>query len=136
MVLTIEDLIQWAETFYRKQLKSSANADGQREKPNASNRFLEENSSKERFASVPKLSDLKRALKNDSQLDMTYLLKFVIEVWVSTGEQFVSPSAADKRQEIRMTQREERTIVGHDFEREKHALRQMKGKTSTSQTKR
>ena len=94
------------------------------------NRFLEGNS-KERFDSVPKLSDIKRALKNDSQLDMNYLLKFVIEVWVSIGEPFVYPETADKRQELRTTQREQRTIVGHDFEREKHTLRQMKGERRT-----
>lgn len=35
---------------------------------------------------------------------------------------------ADQRQNLRFTQREQRSIIEHDFEREKHTLRLMKGK--------
>ncbi len=34
---------------------------------------------------------------------------------------------ADQRQNVRFTQREQRTIVEHDLEKEKHTLRLMKG---------
>jgi hypothetical protein len=75
---------------------------------------------------------------------MEYLLKFPIEVWVSSGEPFIKPagllisdfvfrlkfflrSDIDQRQNLRWNQREQRTPVVHDLEKEKHTLRLMKG---------
>jgi hypothetical protein len=88
--------------------------------------------------------------QNAGAIDMNYLLKFPIEVWVSSGEPFVKPTGllfkliisfknilfldANQRQNQRFTQREQRTPVEHDLEREKHTLRLMKGRRISAQS--
>ena len=84
-------------------------------------------------------------------IDMNYLLKFPIEVWVSSGEVFVNPSGKmqgiewtvgwrwnhleiDQRQNQRVIQREQRTTVEHDLETEKHILRLMKGSLASNRS--
>ena len=107
--------------------------------------------SKRHFQNLPKFADLQKAIKQNPMnktldVDMSYRLMFPIEVWVSAGEPFVNPSGSirlfdrwaksscslddleiDQRQNQRVIQREQRTTVEHDLEREKHILRLMKG---------
>jgi hypothetical protein len=52
--------------------------------------------SKRRFNAVPTSADIKRAIQHNAvthnaTVDMKYLLRFPIEVWVSSGEAFVHP---------------------------------------------
>lgn len=129
-----------------------ASLDNQSEKTTFSTKMRNRSPSKRHFQSLPKFADLQRAIKQNPltkvlDVDMSYLLKFPIEVWVSAGEPFVNPSGKfrfdhsstsnlcsnkfldiDQRQNQRVIQREQRTTVEHDLEREKHILRLMKGR--------
>lgn len=74
-----------------------SSVDNQSERTTFSAKLRDLSPSKQRFQSVPKPSDLKRAIKfspikGGLDIDMTYLLKFPIEVWVSSGEPFVNPT--------------------------------------------
>jgi hypothetical protein len=73
-----------------------SSSDNQSEKTTFSAKMRDISPSKQRFQSLPKASDLKRAIKQNSatrtvDIDMNYLLKFPIEIWVSSGEPFVNP---------------------------------------------
>ncbi|CAF0809708.1 unnamed protein product [Rotaria sordida] len=167
VILTIEDLIEWAKEYYIKRYnklikpksgslldnvelntplpppnpdsKRRSSVDNQSEKTTLSTKLRDISPTKQRFQGLPKASDIKRAIKQNSlttksDIDMNYLLKFPIEIWVSSGESFVNPTTVDQRQSLRISQREQRTIVEHDFEREKHALRLMKGRRISGQS--
>ncbi|CAF0848442.1 unnamed protein product [Rotaria sp. Silwood1] len=167
VILTIEDLIDWAKEYYKKRYleltkskpgslldnvelntplppqnpdsKRRSSVDNQSEKTTLSTKLRDISPSKQRYLGLPKASDIKRAIKQSSlttklDIDMNYLLKFPIEIWVSSGEPFVHPTKVDQRQSLRISQREQRTIVEHDFEREKHTLRLMKGRRISSQS--
>lgn len=74
-----------------------SSVDNQSERTTFSAKLRDISPSKQRFQSLPKPSDLKRAIKQNSatrsiDIDMSYLLKFPIEVWVSSGEPFVKPA--------------------------------------------
>lgn len=74
-----------------------SSVDNQSERTTFSAKLRDLSPSKQRFQNVPKPTDLKRAIKPSStkgglDIDMAYLLKFPIEVWVSSGEQFVHPT--------------------------------------------
>ncbi|CAF2617983.1 unnamed protein product [Rotaria sp. Silwood2] len=119
--------------------KRRSSVDNQSEKTTLSTKLRDISPSKQRFQGLPKASDIKRAIKQSSSptkldIDMNYLLKFPIEIWVSSGEAFVHPTKVDQRQSLRINQREQRTIVEHDFEREKHTLRLMKGRRISGQS--
>ncbi|CAF3985284.1 unnamed protein product [Adineta steineri] len=167
VMLSIEDLIQWATEYYKKRFNQiskptqtqlldrvdldtpvppkipdsqrRSSLDNQSEKTTLSSKLRDLSPTKQHFQGLPKASDLKRAIKQNSvtraiDVDMSYLLKFPIEVWVSSGEAFVRPSDADQKQNQRFMQREERTPVVHELEREKHALRLLKGRRISGQS--
>jgi hypothetical protein len=74
-----------------------SSVDNQSERTTFSAKLRDISPSKQRFQGLPKASDLKRAIKPNSakggfDIDMDYLLKFPIEVWVSSGEPFVNPA--------------------------------------------
>ena len=76
-----------------------SSVDNQSERTTFSAKLRDLSPSKQRFQNVPKPSDLKRAIKPSStrvglDIDMAYLLKFPIEVWVSSGEPFVNPTSS------------------------------------------
>lgn len=71
--------------------------DNQSERTTFSAKLRELSPSKQRFLNLPKFADLKRAMKSNTtkqgvEVDMDYLLKFPIEVWVSSGEPFIRPN--------------------------------------------
>lgn len=71
--------------------------DNQSERTTFSAKLRDISPSKQRFQGLPKISDLKRAIKQNAatraiDIDMNFLLKFPIEVWVSSGEPFVKPA--------------------------------------------
>ncbi|CAF1169688.1 unnamed protein product [Adineta ricciae] len=167
VILSIEDLIDWVTEYYKKcytklskqpqtqlldkvelntplplqnpEAQRRSSTDSQSEKTTFSAKMRDISPNKQHFQGLPKSSDLKRAIKQNSakrglDIDMNYLLKFPIEVWVSSGEGFVNPSDVDQRHNVRIVQREERTPVVHELEREKHALRLMKGRRISSQS--
>ncbi|CAM4769077.1 unnamed protein product [Rotaria magnacalcarata] len=172
VILTVEDLIEWAKTYYKNRFtniiktkdtkakqplldnvelatplppnptsKRRGSADNQSERTTLAAKLRDISPSKQRFQALPKPYDIKRAIKqnslakpNDIDIDINYLLKFPIEIWVSSGEPFVNPANIDQRQSLRVVQREQRTTVVHDFEKEKHALRLMKGRRISSQS--
>lgn len=76
-----------------------SSADNQSERTTFSTKLRDVSPSKQRFQNIPKLSDLKRAIKSTAtkggvDIDMDYLLRFPIEIWVSSGEPFVYPTGS------------------------------------------
>lgn len=83
--------------------KRRTSIDNQSEKTTLSAKLRDISPSKQRFQGLPKPSDIKRGIKvnaatNTIDIDMAYLLKFPIEVWVSSGEPFVKPSGLFKNE--------------------------------------
>jgi hypothetical protein len=75
-----------------------SSVDNQSEKTTLSAKLRDISPSKVRFQGLPKSSDIKRAMKqNSGAIDMNYLLKFPIEIWVSSGEPFVKPTGLTNR---------------------------------------
>ncbi len=78
-----------------------SSVDNQSERTTFSAKLRDISPTKQRFQNLPKPSDLKRAIKQSStkggvDIDMDYLLKFPIEIWVSSGEPFVKPAGLFK----------------------------------------
>ena len=82
--------------FLDPEAQRRSSTDSQSEKTTFSAKMRDISPTKQHFQGLPKSSDLKRAIKQNSvkrglDIDMSYLLKFPIEVWVSSGEGFVNP---------------------------------------------
>ena len=61
------------------------------------------------------------------------ILRYPIEVWVSSGKQFVAPEIVESKIENRRKKRAFRSAVSLELDMEKHILRQMKGMDSGQQ---
>lgn len=55
------------------------------------------------------------------------ILRYPIEVWVSSGKEFVAPEIVESKIENRRKKRAFRSAVSLELDIEKHILRQMKG---------
>ncbi|KAJ8298661.1 hypothetical protein KUTeg_022721, partial [Tegillarca granosa] len=56
------------------------------------------------------------------------ILRYPIEVWVSSGREFVAPEVVESKAENRKKKRQFRSSVSMELDIEKHCLRQMKGR--------
>ncbi|CAF1130188.1 unnamed protein product, partial [Didymodactylos carnosus] len=136
VILTIEDLIQWTSDYYKRKYAKSS-------KPEKHNEVLSSTletsgaNAKQHYQNLPKPLDIQRAMKKNAngttEIDMKQLLKFPIEIWVSSGEPFANPKDIDQRQNQRIVQREQRTITEHELEKEKHSLRLIQGRRISGQ---
>ncbi|CAF0832166.1 unnamed protein product, partial [Didymodactylos carnosus] len=149
VMLTIEDLLQWTSEYYKKKYNKwlkpekynetrKVHTDTVSEKTTLSSTVETSTlAAKQRHQNLPKPSDIKNAVKKNVsgtiEIDMNQLLKFPIEIWVSSGESFVNPKDVDQRQNQRILQREQRTTVEHELEKEKHSLRLMQGRRISAQ---
>jgi hypothetical protein len=82
----------------------------------------------------PSKSDIKRLLgeyDRSSRIDPKKILRWPIEIWVSSGESFVQPKLVSKNETQKMIQREQVDKAEHELEKQTHALRQMTGRRLT-----
>ena len=84
------------DTSPNREPKRRSSTEDQSEISSMTTRLRDISPSKRRFYALPTPSDLKRAIQHNGvtqnvTIDMKYLLRFPIEVWVSSGEAFVQP---------------------------------------------
>lgn len=86
------------------------------------------------FAEVDQEESEKVAREREKLLEkvampsLEVILRYPIEVWVSSGKEFVPPEKVETKMENRMKKRAFRSSVSLELDIEKHVLRQMRGK--------
>lgn len=83
----------------------------------------------------PTKHEIKRILDEydrTSKIEAKKLFRWPIEIWVSCGEQFVSPKSVDLTENLKMMQREQVERAEQELGKQIHTLRQMAGRRLTS----
>ncbi|CAD5115835.1 DgyrCDS4773 [Dimorphilus gyrociliatus] len=56
------------------------------------------------------------------------ILPYPIEAWFSCGEQFIEPEKVETKHSVQIKERDERSNVSYELEKQKHILRQIQGR--------
>ena len=73
-------------------------------------------------------------LERSSHVDPKKVLKYPVEVWVSSGEAFLSPEIVKQNENRKQQKREQIDRAQVELEKQTHTLRQMAGRRITKQT--
>ncbi|XP_077995160.1 doublecortin domain-containing protein 1-like isoform X2 [Glandiceps talaboti] len=127
LILSKDDLIQWAVENYmklsKKQTKTEQMKTQDEEKAEKGSKAARPQSGHlQRRGSFGSSSDVKK------EVSLHSVLRVPIEVWISSGEPFVKPQTVDKLRAVTSQHREERSGVSVELDKEKHVLRQMQGR--------
>jgi hypothetical protein len=85
----------------------------------------------------PTRNELKRfinELDRSLHVNARKLLKWPVEVWVSSGESFVSPETVQNNENKKQQKREQIDKVQTELEKQTHVMRQMAGRRMNKQT--